>query len=678
MDLVKALSTIIWWLMMLIIHTDSIRNPCGRAYPHPNVNIRHNSFLQPIRTLLIDNYDSYTYNLWQLLAEVNGIEPLVVYNDAFGCSWERLLHEVPAFDNIVLSPGPGSPENPSDFGLCHAAILQARVPLLGVCLGHQGLAYTYGGRVVRAPEAMHGRLSSLQHDRSGLFRGQPQQIKVVRYHSLSVEENSLPSELAVSARSSDGTVMALTHRFKPQYGLQFHPESILTQQGRCYMENFRDITRSHGDQRARDIEIPHQLHPSPSLSPCPTKRRYVFARQISRSPGSPSSGIEPADVFEALFSSRPAAFFLDSGARAAENNDEENGEHSAGQVREKGMSYFGVADCEDSHVLEYWGRDNLLRRCSGRSSEQLGANLFQHLRALLAEERDVKNFPLPSEESQGERSPLWNFTAKYFGYLGYELGREAEALLSNPRPSWNSNVNLTSPTGLPAHRELPLAVLMFPRTYIAYNHSSETYSVVSFSDIFASQDEDKGVQDRVQANGAALYARLEAFLRSKSRVSNEPNVGPDAAALRGDPARPILTATKSRAEYISDIQKALEYIRRGETYEVCLTAQFRGPLPELPPTMTDTVTDTATDTVTDTEQFSAVSGGRRSWQLYRTLRSKNPAPYACYIHYDPSHGRIHSPDDLTWCPRHGISICSSSPERYLRIDQVRSVFLFCV
>ena len=113
-------------LGLLLLCTDSVHHR-----PHVNPRRSIGVPLQPVRTLLIDNYDSYTYNLWQLLAEVNGVEPLVVYNDAFDCSWERLRTGLPAFDNIVLSPGPGSPENPADFGLCRAAILQASEPLLG-------------------------------------------------------------------------------------------------------------------------------------------------------------------------------------------------------------------------------------------------------------------------------------------------------------------------------------------------------------------------------------------------------------------------------------------------------------------------------------------------------------------------------------------------------------------
>ena len=558
----------------------------------------------------------------------------------------------------------------------------------------------------------------VQHDRGGLFRGQPQGVAVVRYHSLAAEERSLPPELAVTARASDGgAVMACTtpshshshyyrrslpvvdtvrHRSKPQFGLQFHPESILTQQGRRYLENFRDITLEHHRGRpAMAIPIPAHCPPPPSpplhahLRKKKKKRRYAFLRQVSPSPSpSPYRGIEPAEVFEALFSTRPAAFFLDSGAGAVREKDEAKGPGMAEGEGNTGVSYLGAADCEHSHVLEYWGRDHLLRRRAGRT-EQLGRNLFQHLRELLAAEREVLSLPAEADGGPPGPGPGGPFAATFFGFLGYELGREAEALLANPRPSWDSNVNLTSPAVLradegepdPPPLPLPLAVLMFPRTYIAYNHSSGAYWVASFSDIVAEEDEDEdaGAQARAQAQaqaqGTALFDRLEALLRSRrppppskeeegkeeeeeeeveEEEGGEEGVG-EAAAPPCSPARPLLTADKSRAEYLRDIRSALEHILRGDTYEVCLTAQFRGPLPP------------HTHAHAHPAPAEEEAGSRRAWQIYRSLQQGNPAPYACYIHYDPS---LWAGGDLTWCPPDGLSICSSSPERYLRIEQV--------
>jgi para-aminobenzoate synthetase len=190
-----------------------------------------------LKTLLIDNYDSFTYNLFQLLGEVNGAEPLVVRNDE--ASWAEL--EALDFDNVVLSPGPGRPDRGGDFGVCTEAIRRSARPLLGVCLGHQGLGALCGAAVVSAPEPFHGRLSAVLHDDSPLFAGIPREFRAVRYHSLCVEQ-PLPDELRGTAWTTDGVLMALEHRERPLWGVQFHPESVCTEHGRRLIANFRELT----------------------------------------------------------------------------------------------------------------------------------------------------------------------------------------------------------------------------------------------------------------------------------------------------------------------------------------------------------------------------------------------------------------------------------------------------
>src|SRR6185437_4937694 len=176
-------------------------------------------------TLLVDNYDSYTYNVFHLLAAACGEEPIVVDNDAV--SWRALSRW--DFDAIVLSPGPGTPERWHDFCVCNDILRYSEIPVLGICLGHQGLGNLLDGKVSSAPEAMHGRLSRIHHEDSGLFAGIPQDFPVVRYHSLQITD--MGPDGHVTAWADDGVVMGIEHRRRPMWGVQFHPESVATEHG---------------------------------------------------------------------------------------------------------------------------------------------------------------------------------------------------------------------------------------------------------------------------------------------------------------------------------------------------------------------------------------------------------------------------------------------------------------
>jgi anthranilate synthase/aminodeoxychorismate synthase-like glutamine amidotransferase len=184
------------------------------------------------RVLLVDNYDSFTYNLYQYLCEL-GTSVTVVRNDAITVEEARSL----APDFIVISPGPGVPR---DAGVSVELIraLGPSTPTLGVCLGHQAIAEAFGGVVTRAPELMHGKASNVQHDGSGVFEGLPNPFSAIRYHSLCAAPEAIPAELEVNARTESGVIMALRHRHYPVHGVQFHPESILTEHGKDLLRNF--------------------------------------------------------------------------------------------------------------------------------------------------------------------------------------------------------------------------------------------------------------------------------------------------------------------------------------------------------------------------------------------------------------------------------------------------------
>ena len=197
--------------------------PCRR------LSIRRSVFI------LIDNYDSFTYNLWHYLGEL-GAKVEVFRNDDL--SAEAVLSKSPK--GIVLSPGPCAPDQ---AGICLDLIAKAAglVPILGVCLGHQSIGQAFGGKVVRAPQPIHGKTEQISHDGTGLFRDIPSPFQATRYHSLVVEAASLPSTLKATAFSPDGLIMALEHRDLPIFGVQFHPESIASEHGRTLLGNFLSI-----------------------------------------------------------------------------------------------------------------------------------------------------------------------------------------------------------------------------------------------------------------------------------------------------------------------------------------------------------------------------------------------------------------------------------------------------
>lgn len=188
-----------------------------------------------MKVLIIDNYDSFVYNLYQAIGEL-GADPVVHRNDAITMKDVRKI----APDAIVLSPGPGHPANVRDFGVCADILREVgpTIPTLGVCLGHQGIGTAYGGKIGHAARILHGKTSRVRHDGRTIFEGLPNPFVAGRYHSLAIDRDSVPEELEVSATAEDGEIMAVRHRRYPIEGVQFHPESILTSEGPRILRNF--------------------------------------------------------------------------------------------------------------------------------------------------------------------------------------------------------------------------------------------------------------------------------------------------------------------------------------------------------------------------------------------------------------------------------------------------------
>jgi anthranilate synthase component 2 len=191
-----------------------------------------------LKVLVIDNYDSFVYNLVQYIGEQGGT-PIVYRNDQISFKEAEKLKP----DRIVISPGPGSPEQKRYFGVCSEILLRmSQTPILGVCLGHQGIFHFFGGKIRRAKRLIHGKTSKIEHDEEGIFRGIPNPFNATRYHSLVGDLDSIPSCLEVTAKSlDDNEIMGIRHKSYPIIGIQFHPESILTDNGKQIIRNFIDM-----------------------------------------------------------------------------------------------------------------------------------------------------------------------------------------------------------------------------------------------------------------------------------------------------------------------------------------------------------------------------------------------------------------------------------------------------
>src|SRR5215204_1452711 len=327
-----------------------------------------------MRTLLIDNYDSFTFNLFHLLGEVNGDEPIVVRNDEL--PWEELA-ALPV-DNVVISPGPGRPGRERDVGVSLDVLQRAEVPVLGVCLGHQALAHMTGGTIDHAPEVMHGRLSPIHHDGRGLFEGVPQGFAAVRYHSLVV--GAVPATLRMTAWTPDQVVMGLEHRKRPLWGVQFHPESISTEHGLALARNFRDLTRKRGR--------------SPAAAPGHARRPAAGVRVLHRAL---TTWCDPEAAFVALYGDRDHAVWLDS-ARV-----------EPGLAR---FSFMGAPHAPLGQVVRYAVATPSLTIDGAGGGEGLREGVFSCGERELARLRgDAPELP-------------FDFTCGFAGYLGYEVKAE--------------------------------------------------------------------------------------------------------------------------------------------------------------------------------------------------------------------------------------------------------------
>ena len=457
-----------------------------------------------MRTLLIDNYDSFTYNLYQLLGAVNGQPPVVIRNDA--TVWADL--SLADFDNIVISPGPGRPEQQRDFGASSYAILDSPVPVLGVCLGHQGICHLFGGRVELAPEAMHGRLSQVYHTQQDIFAGIPSPFSAVRYHSLAVTQ--LSDVIEPLAWSSDGVLMAVRHRSRPIWGVQFHPESICTEHGQQLIENFRALTEQHMRQSTTARPSRPVLLSQPMLEKYKNTDNSQYIVHMRKIPILPDA----ESTFTHLFAAAPHSFWLDSSAVIP------------------GLSRFSFMGDDSGPYAEFVtyslaGRTVTIER-RGYQTVKRHQAFFDYLDGELRR-RSFSSTGLPFE-----------FNLGYVGYLGYELKAECG--------------------GAEAHRSAnPDASLLFAdRLLVLDNVEGVSYLLC--------------LSERVDDPAAMHW--FETMTRNLFNLQSSSLLGKDLVmghSLAGADGHVPIKFRDSREAYLGLIAECQREILNGESYEICLT-----------------------------------------------------------------------------------------------------------
>jgi len=465
-----------------------------------------------MRFVLVDNYDSFTFNLFQMLADLNGEPPLVLRND-HPVSWPQLRTQ--GYGAVVVSPGPGRPERARDFGISASAIRDSRMAVLGVCLGHQGLCQLHGAPVVPAPEPMHGRTSAVHHAQIDLFEGIPSPFEVVRYHSLMVGD--VPTGLHALAWSEDGVLMGVRHLDAPLWGVQFHPESICSEHGARLLRNFRDLalaasTRSRARLRGDEQRL--------------VRRQPIVRFRKLTLP------LDPELAFAQLYAEREVAFWLDSSTGPAHPGGDGSGR----------FSFMGDDRGPLAELLTYdvaSGRA-AIRTASG--TEQADGPLLAYLDDQIRARRTTTS-ALPFE-----------FNGGYVGYLGYELKAECG--------------------GDAAHQaETPDAAFVFADRFLAFDHEAGDVWLVALEahDAPAAPwlDEMTGrLTTLAQTNGNGT----DAAANGRGPAAAARHADGAGRAVHVEAAWPTGCAPRHDDDaYLALIERCQEAITAGETYEVCLT-----------------------------------------------------------------------------------------------------------
>ncbi len=432
-------------------------------------------------------------------------------------------------------------------------IENAQVPLIGVCLGHQGLGFGYGGNVIHAPEVRHGRLSEVYHTATDLFAGIPSPFSVVRYHSLLVA-NDLPECLEKVAWTDDNLIMGMRHRSLPLWGVQFHPESICTEYGHTLFENFKEITRKFAQDQGNGLRKHYWtgnnengILPTTSADKKQQQEFELCTRKLSLCP-------DTEQMFVHLFGKSASAFWLDS---------------SRVEFGLSRFSFMGDNSGDNSLLIRYRTQEQELTITQSDTVSFRTEGIFDYL------QQEIERRHCPSDNLP------FDFNCGFVGYFGYELKAESGCELNHCST-------------------LPDAMFLLADRMIAIDHQEQTIYLLCL------------IQQGQTASAEAWFAAI------KHQIDHLSPLSPIVSKKKETPV--IFRLSRSEKTYIDDIEKCLQEIHEGETYQVCLTNQIH------------------TETTPDPLNF------------YRSLRHINPAPYAAFLRFGD------------------VGIACSSPERFLQID----------
>lgn len=473
-----------------------------------------------MRCILIDNYDSFTYNLADSIGRTFKDYPVIVRNDQF--TWDELQAQH-QFDCIVVSPGPGNAVNDSDVNVARDAIAQNLFPIYGVCLGFQCLGYHYGSQIQQCHEPYHGRTSVIQHQNDTMFAHIPNEFEAVRYHSLMID---LPQhgDVIATAHSNDGVIQGIRHKTLPKWGVQFHPESVLTNYGDQLLQNFRHLAHQHIGttqitvplQISAEQALNHTQQATPAQPSHPNTIKAVKTVEAARKVFSRKLNIDvdSARVFATLFSDNKHCFWLDSQVLDGPN-----------QPR---FSYMGSVLPEQVYTYQL----------------QTDSDTFCTGKALLSKLEKLIDNP----QIQLDPSLPFDFVGGLVGHLSYEMKTLFSDKFPHSRNQHQQPANLSD------------MVWMHVERFIAFDHLTKRIYVVS-----CCQPEEQQQQQHWLDTMAAVLVQLEIPHHEDEELSLE----------ELEPIQELKIALNaSQQDYLDAIATCQRTIREGESYEICLTNHF--------------------------------------------------------------------------------------------------------